>query len=123
MSERDEYPAGVPCRVEGLHRDPAAARDFYGALMGWEFESADGAPEHVVAHLRGRHVAGLAPMPQGTAGTDGVWMTHVAVDDAAAAAAAAVAAGGRVLAGPLDSPPGGRVAVIADPGGAQFCAW
>lgn len=37
MSERDEYPAGVPCWVETLQPDAQAARDFYGALFGWEF--------------------------------------------------------------------------------------
>lgn len=123
MSERDEYPAGVPCWVEGLHRDPDAARDFYGALMGWEFEGSGGEPEYFVARLRGRDVAGLASMPQAIEDADGVWMTHVAVDDVAAVTEAAGAAGGRVIAGPLDVTPAGRLAVIADPGGAGFCAW
>ena len=59
MSERDEYPAGVPCWVEGLHRDCAAARDFYGPLMGWEFEGSGDEPQYFfVARLR-REVAGL----------------------------------------------------------------
>jgi predicted enzyme related to lactoylglutathione lyase len=123
MSERDDYPAGVPCWVEGLHRDPDAARAFYGALMGWEFEGSGGEPEYFVARLRGRDVAGLASMPEAVEDADGVWMTHVAVEDAAAAAEAAAAAGGSVLAGPLDVPPAGTMAVIADPAGARFCAW
>lgn len=123
MSERDEYPAGVPCWVEGLHRDPDAARDFYGALMGWEFEGSGGEPEYFVARLRGRDVAGLASMPQAVEDADGVWMTHVAVDSAAATAEAVTAAGGEVVAGPMDLPPAGTLAVIADPAGAAFCAW
>ncbi|HEX5908968.1 MAG TPA: VOC family protein [Thermoleophilaceae bacterium] len=123
MSERDDYPAGVPCWVEGLHRDPDAAREFYGALMGWEFEGSGGEPEYFVARLRGREVAGLAPMPEAVQHADGVWMTHVAVDDAAATAEAATAAGGHVLAGPLDVSPAGTLVVITDPGGAGFCAW
>lgn len=123
MSERDQYPAGVPCWVEGLHHDPDAARDFYGALMDWEFEGSGGEPEYFVARLRGREVAGLAPMPQTVKDADGVWMTHVAVDSAASAAAAATAAGGRVVTGPMDLPPAGALAVIADPAGAVLCAW
>lgn len=123
MSDRDDYPAGVPCWVEGLHRDANAARDFYGPLMGWEFEGSGGEPEYFVAHLRDREVAGLAPMPQVVEDSDGDWMTHVAVDSAAAAAEAAAAAGGQVVAGPMDLPPAGSLTVIADPAGAVFCAW
>jgi predicted enzyme related to lactoylglutathione lyase len=123
MSERDDYSAGVPCWVEGLHRDPDAARDFYGALMGWEFEGSGGEPEYFVARLRGRDVAGLASMPQAVEDADGVWMTHLAVDSAATTAEAAAGAGGRVVADPMELPPAGTLAVIADPAGAVFCAW
>lgn len=123
MTERDEYPAGVPCWVEALHRDPDAARDFYGALMGWEFEGSGGEPEYFVARVRGREVAGLAPMPQALQDGNGVWMTHVAVSSAAVTAKAATAAGGQVVAGPMDLPPAGTLTVISDPAGAAFCAW
>lgn len=122
MSERDEYPAGVPCWVEGLHRDVPAALDFYGPLFGWEWQGSSGEPEYFVARLRGRDVAGIAPMPESV--TDGAaWMTHVAVASAADTAEAAAAAGGSVLAGPIDLQPAGRLAVIADPAGAVICAW
>jgi predicted enzyme related to lactoylglutathione lyase len=47
----------------------------------------------------------------------------VYVDNADATAAAARNAGGTVIAKPFDSPGGGRVAVLADPGGAAFCLW
>jgi hypothetical protein len=33
MSEREQYPVGVPCWVQTLQPDPQAARDFYGALF------------------------------------------------------------------------------------------
>ena len=39
MSERDSYPAGVPCWVTNLQHDVPAARDFYGELFGWEMET------------------------------------------------------------------------------------
>lgn len=125
MSDRDDYPAGVPCWVEGLHRDTEAARAFYGPLLGWEFEGSggDSASEYFVARLRGREVAGLAPMPAMVEDTDGGWMTHVAVDSAADAAEMATRAGGQVMAGPMELPPAGNLSVIADPAGAIFCAW
>lgn len=123
MSERNEYPAGVPCWVEGLHRDPEAARSFYGALMGWEFEGSGGEPEYFVARHQGHEVAGLAPLPEKVEDVDGIWMTQVAVESAADAADAATAAGGTVVAGPMDFPPAGSLAAISDPAGAVFCAW
>ena len=50
-------------------------------------------------------------------------MTHVRVESADAAIEAARAAGGEVLDGPIDADAAGRVAVLADPTGAVFCAW
>jgi predicted enzyme related to lactoylglutathione lyase len=119
----NSYPAGVPCWVEGLHRDPQAARDFYGPLMGWEFQGSGGEPEYCVARHRGREVAGLAPLPEMLEDVDGVWMTHVAVESAADAAQAASAAGGSVIAGPMHLSPAGSLTVISDPTGAVFGAW
>lgn len=123
MSEQGTFPAGVPCWVEGLHRDPEAARSFYGSLMDWEFEGSGGEPEYFVARHRGRTVAGLAPLPEMVEDVDGVWMTHVAVESGADAAEAATTAGGTVRAGPIDLAPAGSLTVISDPAGAVFGAW
>ena len=123
MSRRDSYPTGVPCWVEGLHRDVPRALDFYGGLFGWEFEGSGSEPEYFVARLRGREVAGLASLPQEVTHADGLWMTHVLVDDVAASAGVATQAGGAVLAGPMDVGPAGSLAVLADSAGAALCAW
>jgi len=123
MSERDSYPAGVPCWVETLHHDPRAAAAFYGALLGWELVSSDPEPgedEYLVARLRGRDVAGIGTLPDRIASA---WVTHVRVESADAAVEAARAAGGEVLDGPIDAAPAGHFAVLADPTGAVFCAW
>jgi predicted enzyme related to lactoylglutathione lyase len=126
MSERERYPAGVPCWVETLQPDPQAAQAFYAALFGWEIAGPGpmrGAPpnQYFVARLRGRDVAGIGSLPDGLASA--VWSMHVRVDDAGAAATRASAAGGRLLNGPFDVPPAGRMAVLADPAGAVFCVW
>jgi predicted enzyme related to lactoylglutathione lyase len=119
MSERDAYEPGVPCWVTTLQPDPDAAAGFYRAVFGWEAERADG---YLVARLRGRPVAAIAPLPPGVdPPPPPVWMTHVSVADADGAAAAATAAGGTVLAR-VDEP-AGRSVVVADPGGAAFCLW
>src|SRR4051812_28317739 len=58
MSERDDYPAGVPCWVDTLQADVNAALDFYGQLFGWTFEGPGPLPgglpgQYFVAQLRG----------------------------------------------------------------------
>jgi predicted enzyme related to lactoylglutathione lyase len=128
MSERVDYPAGVPCWVETLQPDPRAARDFYGALFGWEFAgpapmAGDLPGEYHVARLRGRDVAGIASLPDLGSAPVASWSTYVGVDSADDAVERAKAAGGSVLAGPLDARPAGRLAVLVDPVGAAFCVW
>ena len=128
MSERDDYPPGVPCWVEALQPDPRAAVDFYGSLFGWEFDGPGpmdgGLPgEYFVAQLKGRDVAGIGSLPELRTPPTGSWNTYVRVDSADEAAERATAAGGSLLAGPLDAPPAGRLAVLLDPTGAAFCVW
>ena len=113
MSERAQYPPGVPCWVQTLQPDPDAARGFYKALLGWEF-GADGR----VAQLRGHDVAGIDMLP---AGGVPAWVTYIRVEDADDAAHRATDAGGAILIGTLDAPPIGRFAVLADPSGVPFC--
>lgn len=115
MSERSEYPSGVPCWVQTFQPDPDAARGFYKALLGWEF-GADGG----VAQLRGRDVAGIDMLP---AGGVPAWVTYIRVENADDAAQRAGDAGGAVLIGTLDASPAGRFAVLADPSGVPFCVW
>src|SRR4051794_8551677 len=96
MSQRESYPAGVPCWVDVTTPEPRAALEFYGALLGWEFSAPGPMPaglpgEYVIARREGRDVAGIgaASVPS--------WNTYVRVDSAAQAAARALSAGGRVL--------------------------
>ena len=125
MSERDEYPAGVPCWVDTRRADLGPAAAFYGGLFGWEFEdrAPEGAPgRYLVARLGGRDVAGLGEATNGDAGP-AAWTTFVHVDSADRAAEAAAAAGGTVLMEPTDAGAAGRFAVLAEPAGAPFGVW
>lgn len=125
MSERTHYPAGVPCWVTGLQRDPQAGLDFYGPLFGWDFEDGlvpdDGSAPYSLARLRGREVAGIAPLPPGQ-DVPPAWITEVRVDDVDVTAGNVTEAGGTVLSGPMDMGIG-RLVVIADPAGAVICGW
>jgi predicted enzyme related to lactoylglutathione lyase len=118
VSNRDNYPAGVPCWVVNLQPDPQAAADFYAHVFGWDITPEDGG--FLTARLGGREVAAIAPAPDGV---QPAWITHVSTDSAEQAAAAAERAGGAVVAGPMDMSPMGKVAVLRDPTGAVFNAW
>jgi hypothetical protein len=127
MSNRDQYPPGVPCWVDTAQPDVPAALEFYGALLGWEFAGPGSMPgdppgEYHVARVRGRDVAGISSPPPSAPATPS-WTTHVAVQSANATADRARAAGGAVVVEPFDAPPAGRMAVLSDPGGAVFCVW
>src|SRR4051794_13086397 len=119
MSERDAYEPGVPCWVTTLQPDPDAAAGFYGAVFGWRAEPAGG---YLVARLRDRPVAAIAPLPPGVEpAPPPAWITHVSVADADAAADPATAARG--TGGAPGDQPAGRSVVVADPDGAPFCLW
>jgi predicted enzyme related to lactoylglutathione lyase len=127
-SIRERYAAGVPCWVETLQTDVPAALEFYGSLFGWEFRAPGRLPgaslgQYFVARVDGREVAGIGSLPAGAPRPGPAWTTHIRVDSADRAAETARSAGGTILNGPLDDPPAGRLAVLADPAGARFCVW
>lgn len=128
MSERNEYPPGVPCWVETLQLDPTAAIRFYEGLFGWTFVGPGEMPgdppgKYFVARLRDRDVAGVASQPPQAAASHAIWNTHIATADVQETARKVAEAGGAVVVHPFDAPPAGRMAVLQDPGGAVFCAW
>jgi hypothetical protein len=125
MIERESYPPGVPCWVDTAQPDPEAAASFYSGLFGWDFEDRmpPGSPgRYLVAKLRGRDVAAVGSPPEGMPPAP-VWMSYVSVASADEAAARAEEAGGTALMEPFDVPGAGRMAALADPEGAAFCAW
>jgi predicted enzyme related to lactoylglutathione lyase len=128
MSEREEYPAGVPCWVDTVQPDPRAALDFYGPLFGWEFAEPGPMPgdlpgEYFVARVNGRDVAGIGSLPDLGGPSVPSWNTYIRVDGADEAVESAQAAGAGLLIGPLDALPAGRFAVLIDPVGAAVCVW
>ena len=118
MSERHTYPAGVPCWVDTLQADPAAARGFYERVLGWRFTGDD---DYSVARLHGADVAGVGARPGGAPAA--AWLTHVRVDEVGTAARRAEELGATVVAEPLDASPAGRLAAVRDPTGAVVCLW
>ena len=128
MSERNEYPPGVPCWVDTLQSDPDGAMRFYGDVFGWNFVGPGTMPgdppgRYYVAQLRGRDVAGIGTMPNDGSSSSPVWNTYISVQSADETAQDVVRAGGGIVMEPFDALPAGRMGVFADSTGASFCAW
>jgi uncharacterized protein len=120
--EMQSYKHGVPSWVDVGCRDPEAGAAFYSALFGWDVQA--GPPEvggYAVAHLRGKSVAGLGPIPDPA--TPPFWLTYINVDSADEIVEKVEANGGRVFLPPMDVLDVGRMTVFADPMGAILGAW
>lgn len=127
MSERSDYPAGVPCWVEVMTPDPQGAMQFYAGVFGWDFVGPGVMPgdppgDYYVARVRGRDVAGLGG-PAAPERPSLGWVTQVAVDSVDAVVEKAAAVGGTVVVAPFDADSMGRGAVLRDPAGAVFGLW
>jgi predicted enzyme related to lactoylglutathione lyase len=99
--------------------DAAAARRFYGALLGWKFsEHNRGGRPYLIAHTAGGPVGGLVDVRDlKDAGSQ--WVSYVSVADVDRAVQQVQAAGGRVIVPPTTAA-AGRVSVVADPQGAAL---
>lgn len=101
--------------------DAERARDFYALVAGWTHEPLDmgGYSDHVMKAADGTPVAGVCHARGVNADVPPVWLLYVHVSDLDAAVARAPAAGGRVVVAPRRAG-NGRMAVVADPCGAQI---
>ena len=98
--------------------DAGAAREFYGALFGWEFQRAPtDAVEYWIIRNGDRSNGGVMQVQQ--EGMPSVWFPYFGVADVDAAQEAAEAAGASTMAPPMDVP-AGRFTVLRDPQGAVF---
>jgi len=115
MGEVERYPDGTFCWVDLGTVDPAAAKAFYGGLLGWEFDDLPTGDEgtYTICRLGGKAVAGLYDRAEAAA-----WGSYVKVDDVDRATARARELGAEVLVAPFDAPGGARVATVRDPAGA-----
>ncbi|WP_025155496.1 VOC family protein [Leifsonia aquatica] len=113
---------GEPCWVDLASSDVTRARDFYTALFGWTVDEAgEEYGGYVTMRKDGRMVAGIGPAM--SEGQQDAWLTHLLVEDAETAERDAVTAGAQTLATTMEVGVEGRLAVIADPGGAVVGLW
>ena len=116
------YVPGAPNWVDLGTPDVDAAAAFYGAVFGWEFQSAG--PEaggYGMLTLGGKAVAAVGPLTEEGAAPS--WTLYFQTPDANATAEAVKQAGGAVRAEPFDVFTHGRMAQFTDPAGALFAVW
>jgi len=96
------------------------AKAFYGDLLGWEFRD-DEIPGGIYTTGYGRSDAVGAIDEQDEHPPH--WNNYVSVMSAEESVARAKQLGARILEEPFDVAGFGRLAVLADPGGAVLCVW
>jgi uncharacterized protein len=115
------WPSGVPCWVELTSPDVDAAKAFYSAVCGWDYDEAG--PEfggYVTAQVDGQAAAGITPRQEGA---PVAWTPYLASDDVDATARAVTDNGGTLVVPPGDVGDLGRMCLATEPGGGVFGVW
>jgi predicted enzyme related to lactoylglutathione lyase len=108
---------------ELMTTDVEGAKEFYGALFGWEYETVPmPGSDYTVVKVDGKGVAGIMDMPEECEGMAPCWDIYVTVDDVDAVVKEVEGQGGKVLRPAMDIPGVGRFCVLQDPRGAAICA-
>ena len=104
---------------ELMTTDVAAAKAFYGELLGWKMrEAPTPAMPYTLLQAGNREIGGMMAIPAEAKGTPPAWGAYVTVEDVDKQVSRAEQLGGMVILPPRDIPNVGRFAVISDPQGA-----
>ena len=117
-------PAGTPTWIDLTAPDAEAARQFYQAVFGWQYDV--GGPEfggYTTARLGDRATAGIVGNQPDAPPMPAAWGLYFATDDINADVARAEAVGAKVLYPAMTVGPFGSMATLTDPTGAQFSLW
>ena len=108
---------------ELMTSDVAAAKGFYGGVLGWTAEDVPmPGMTYTLVKVNDTQVAGLMTVPKEArdAGMTPCWVGYIAVRDVDQGAEKVASLGGKVLREPADIPGVGRFAVVADSQGVAF---
>lgn len=123
VSERVDSVLGQFVWYELMTTDAAAARAFYGAVVGWSFQEDTQPPLHygMISRRDGVMVGGVLPLSPAMCeeGAFPSWVGYIATDDLDATLAEVLARGGRQYSETVEIPEG-RFAMVGDPWGAAF---
>jgi predicted enzyme related to lactoylglutathione lyase len=108
---------------ELMSTDVAAAKSFYGKVVGWDTEDVPmPGMTYTLLRVKDTQIGGMMTLPPEArdAGMKPCWVGYIAVDEVDSAAVEVRRLGGKVYREPADIPNVGRFAVVADPQGAAF---
>jgi predicted enzyme related to lactoylglutathione lyase len=108
---------------ELMSTDVAAAKAFYGKVVGWATQDMPmPGMTYTLLLAEAKQVGGMMSIPKDAlaAGMRPFWGCYIDVSDCDAAASKVQRLGGKVHAPPTDIPNIGRFAMVADPQGAVF---
>ena len=117
-------PDGTPTWTDHVSSDVEAARKFYHAVFGWEYDI--GGPEfggYTTARLGKRTTVGLTGFPPGAPPAPPMWSLYFASHNLEADVARAVKLGAKVLNPVMMFGDFGSSATLLDPTGAVFSFW
>jgi predicted enzyme related to lactoylglutathione lyase len=123
MGDRTSHTPGTFSWAELATTDTDAAKRFYTALFGWDYEDQPmpgDSGDYTMLRRDGKDVAALFEAREGM---PTAWNSYVTVERADPSAAKAAELGANLLAEPFDVMEVGRMAVIQDPTGAVFSVW
>jgi predicted enzyme related to lactoylglutathione lyase len=110
---------------ELMSPDPAAAKRFYDAVVGWDIDEqavAAGVDYRMIKRSDGGNAGGVLTLTDEMreGGARPLWIGYLHSADVDAKAAAIIADGGKEMMAPWDQPGVGRLAMVTDPQGAAF---
>jgi len=117
-------PAGTPTWIDLMTPDIDAARTFYHAVFGWEYDI--GGPEYggyTTARLGQRTTVGMMGNQPGAPPMPAAWSLYFATDNIEADVAHAVKLGAKALYPAMVVGEFGSMATCEDPTGAAFSFW
>jgi predicted enzyme related to lactoylglutathione lyase len=123
MAEFNIPKPGEVCWRELRTRDLPAAIEFYSKLFGWTLDQSKVTPmEYKEIVIDGTSVGGMMPIDEnwGPEPPPSHWASYIAVENADETAGKITANGGSIRVPPFDAPGVGRMAMVADPSGADF---
>ena len=118
----DDIQPGQVGWVDLTVEDAPGIRDFYRAVVGWEYRDVemDGYSDFAMTNLEGQDVTGICHAKGVNEGLPATWLVYFTVFDIALAVEEVRTQGGEVLREPTDMG-AGQFAIIRDPAGA-VCA-
>ncbi len=109
---------GAMCWNELLTQDAEAAKAFYSALFGWEYNVDENG--YIMISNRGRNNGAMMQMDESFGGMPSMWQPYFTVANIDKSIEQAQATGGTIIIPKTEAPGAGHFAYLSDPAGAHF---